>query len=140
MKNQSDNRKFKARLQSKITNDKPLVGPGIYDCLSAMMAQEAGFEFAFVSGYALSATKLGEPDFGLLTPNDIIQAADQICSAVDIPIIVDIDTGYGNVFNAERIVQQLIKIEASGCILEDQQWPKRCGHMENKKVIDIDEF
>ena len=117
-----------------------LVGPGIYDCISARLAERAGFKMAFLSGYGLSASLLGEPDFGLLTGSQTIEAASRICPSVQIPVVVDIDTGYGNAFNVERAVESLVRIGAAGCFLEDQVWPKRCGHMNRKRVIPLEEY
>lgn len=116
------------------------MGPGIWDALSAKIAQRAGCELAFLSGYGLSASLLGEPDFGLVTQSQLLDAAQRICPAVEIPIIVDIDTGYGGPFNVERTVQALLRAGAAGCFLEDQQFPKRCGHMEHKQVIGVSEY
>ena len=114
--------------------------PGVYDALSALLAQQAGFPFAFVSGYAVAATMLGEPDIGLLTQTEMIQRARQICRRVRIPILVDADTGYGNPLNVYRTVSELIEAGAAGCFLEDQVWPKRCGHMQGKQVIDRSDY
>lgn len=116
-----------------------LIMPGVYDALSAKIAQRAGFEVVFVTGYSLSATLLGEPDFGLLTQTEVVNAAQRICSVVDIPVIVDADTGYGNAINVIRTVQELIHVNAAGMFLEDQVWPKRCGHMKGKQVVPLDE-
>ena len=117
-----------------------LVFPGVYDTLSAKMAERVGFKLAFVSGYAVSATYIGEPDMGLLTQTEVIDRARRICGSVAIPIIVDADTGYGNPLNVVRTVRELIDAGAAGCFLEDQLWPKRCGHMRGKKVIARDEY
>nr|VFJ88888.1 MAG: 2-Methylisocitrate lyase, PEP mutase family [Candidatus Kentron sp. LFY]VFJ90183.1 MAG: 2-Methylisocitrate lyase, PEP mutase family [Candidatus Kentron sp. LFY] len=114
--------------------------PGVYDTLSAKIAERVGFPMAFVSGYAVAATSIGEPDFGLLTQTEIVDRARLICASVRIPIIVDADTGYGNPLNVYRTVEQLISAGAAGCFLEDQAWPKRCGHMRGKKVIDREEY
>lgn len=113
--------------------------PGVYDALSAKIAARAGFEVIFITGYSLSATILGEPDFGLLTQTEVVGAAQRICSVVDTPVIVDADTGYGNAINVMRTVQDLIRAGAGGMFLEDQVWPKRCGHMKGKQVIPLDE-
>jgi len=93
----------------------------------------------FITGYSLSATLLGEPDFGLLTQTEVVGAAQRICSVVDTPVIVDADTGYGNAINVIRTVEDLIRAGAAGMFLEDQVWPKRCGHMRGKQVIPLDE-
>ena len=116
-----------------------LIMPGVYDALSAKIASRAGFEVIFITGYSLSATLLGEPDFGLLTQSEVVSAAQRICSVVDTPVIVDADTGYGNAINVMRTVRDLIRAGAGGMFLEDQIWPKRCGHMKGKQVIPLDE-
>jgi 2-methylisocitrate lyase-like PEP mutase family enzyme len=116
-----------------------LIMPGVYDALSAKIAARAGFEVIFITGYSLSATLLGEPDFGLLTQSEVVGAAQRICAVVDTPVIVDADTGYGNAINVMRTVQDLIRAGAAGIFLEDQVWPKRCGHMKGKQVIALDE-
>jgi 2-methylisocitrate lyase-like PEP mutase family enzyme len=116
-----------------------LIMPGVYDALSAKIAARAGFEVIFITGYSVSATLLGEPDFGLLTQTEVVGAAQRICSVVDKPVIVDADTGYGNAINVIRTVQDLIRAGAGGMFLEDQVWPKRCGHMKGKQVIPLDE-
>ncbi len=114
--------------------------PGIFDTLSAKLAERAGFPMGFVSGYSVAATSIGEPDMGLLTQTELIDRARRICLSVKIPVIVDADTGYGNPLNVHRTVNELIAAGAAGCFLEDQVWPKRCGHMRNKKVIDREEY
>jgi len=117
-----------------------LAFPGVYDTLSAKIAQRVGFPMAFVSGYSVAATAIGEPDMGLLTQTEMIDRARRICMSVRIPIIVDADTGYGNPVNVHRTVQELIAAGAAGCFLEDQVWPKKCGHMRSKKVIDRHDY
>ncbi|MDE0830651.1 MAG: isocitrate lyase/phosphoenolpyruvate mutase family protein [Vicinamibacterales bacterium] len=117
-----------------------LVFPGVYDPVSAKIAEQAGFPLAFISGYAVAATLLGEPDLGLLTQTEIVERARHICRSVNIPILVDADTGYGNALNVVRTVTELIDAGAAGCFLEDQQWPKRCGHLQGKRVVDRQEY
>jgi methylisocitrate lyase len=114
--------------------------PGVYDTLSAKIAERAGFPMAFVSGYSVAATYIGEPELGLLTQTEMIDRARRICGSVRIPIIVDADTGYGNALNVHRTVHELIAAGAAGCFLEDQVWPKRCGHMHGKRVIERGEY
>ena len=116
-----------------------LIMPGVYDALSAQIATKTGFEVIFISGYSLAATMLGEPDFGILTQTEMLSAAQRICSVTDLPVIVDADTGYGNAINVIRTVDELIRIGAGGMFLEDQVWPKRCGHMKGKQVISLEE-
>jgi 2-methylisocitrate lyase-like PEP mutase family enzyme len=117
-----------------------LAFPGVFDTLSARIAQRVGFPLAFVSGYSVAATAIGEPDLGLLTQTEMIDRARRICMTVPIPIIVDADTGYGNPLNVHRTVHELIAAGAAGCFLEDQVWPKKCGHMRGKKVIGRDDY
>lgn len=128
-----------ALIQHALTGQGQVVMPGVYDALSAKIAARAGFEVIFITGYSLSATLLGEPDFGLLTQTEVVAAAQRICSVVETPVIVDADTGYGNAVNVMRTVQDLIRSGAAGMFLEDQVWPKRCGHMKGKQVISLDE-
>ncbi len=113
---------------------------GVYDTLSAKLARQAGFPLAFISGYSVAATSIGEPDLGLLTQTEMIERARHICGSVDIPIIVDADTGYGNPLNVYRTVKELIAAGAAGCFLEDQVWPKKCGHMRGKRVVEREEY
>ena len=131
---------MRTRVHAVLEKHQAAVFPGVYDALSAKIAERAGFELAFVSGYAVSATYIGEPDIGLLTQTEIVERARRICRGVEIPIIVDADTGYGNALNVARTVRELIDAGAAGCFLEDQQWPKRCGHMRGKKVVGRGEY
>jgi len=117
-----------------------LVMPGVYDCLSAKIASRAGFEVIFITGYSVSATYLGEPDFGLLTQTELLSASQRVCSVTPLPVIVDADTGYGNAVNVIRTVRELIRGGAAGMFLEDQIWPKRCGHMKGKQVVPLEEY
>src|SRR3954453_9577161 len=117
-----------------------IVFPGVYDTLSARIVERVGFPMSFVSGYSVAATSIGEPDMGLLTQTEIVDRARRVCGSVAIPIIVDADTGYGNPLNVIRTVKELIAAGAAGCFLEDQLWPKKCGHMRGKRVIDREEY
>jgi 2-methylisocitrate lyase-like PEP mutase family enzyme len=128
------------RVQAILDWHGAIVFPGVYDTLSAKLAARAGFPMAFISGYSVSATAIGEPDLGLLTQTEIVQRARQVCRSVEIPIIIDADTGYGNPLNVIRTVRELIDAGAAGCFLEDQQWPKKCGHMRGKRVIERSEY
>jgi len=128
------------RIGALLSGTGPLVIPGVYDALSAKLAAEAGFGAVLVSGYCLSATRLGEPDVGLLGADEVLDAAARIVAAVSIPVLVDIDTGYGNAFNVERTIDELIRAGAAGAFLEDQVWPKRCGHMARKRVVELEEY
>jgi 2-methylisocitrate lyase-like PEP mutase family enzyme len=126
-------------IRQALSQSGQIIMPGVYDALSAKIAARCGFEVIFITGYSLSATLLGEPDFGLLTQTEVIAAAQRICSVVETPVIVDADTGYGNAINVIRTVRDLIGAGAAGMFLEDQIWPKRCGHMKGKQVIPLDE-
>jgi 2-methylisocitrate lyase-like PEP mutase family enzyme len=128
------------RVQKILDEVGSLAFPGVYDTLSAKIAEKVGFPMAFVSGYSLAASTIGEPDFGLLTQTEVVDRARHICGSVGIPIIVDADTGYGNPLNVYRTVKDLIAAGAAGCFLEDQVWPKKCGHMRNKKVIEREQY
>ncbi|HJO23711.1 MAG: oxaloacetate decarboxylase [Myxococcota bacterium] len=122
-----------------IEESKVLISAGVWDVLSAKLAERAGFHTVVLSGYAVSATYLGEPDFGLLTQTEILDVARRVCRAVSIRVIVDGDTGFGGPLNVIHMVEALIEMGAAGVILEDQTWPKRCGHMRGKSVIPMQE-
>ena len=127
------------QIRARVGTGKTLVMPGVYDALSARLATRAGFEVIFISGYSVAATALGEPDFGLLTQTEIVNTARAVCRATPLPVIVDADTGYGNAVNVVRTVRELVDAGAAGMFLEDQVWPKRCGHMRGKRVIPLEE-
>jgi len=115
--------------------------PGVWDALSARLAHRAGFSTAFVSGYAVSGTLLGVPDIGYLTQGEMADVARRVCSAnPDLDLVVDADTGYGNPLNTVRTVELWQQAGASGIFLEDQVWPKRCGHMAGKQVIERNDW
>jgi len=114
--------------------------PGLYDCVSALIAEKTGFEAAFTSGFSISASTLGKPDFGYLSATEMLWSVSRIVKSVDIPVIADIDTGYGSPLNVIHTVEEIVRIGAGGIILEDQEWPKKCGHFEGKRVISIEEY
>jgi 2,3-dimethylmalate lyase len=120
--------------------DDILVMPGVYDALTAKIAEQVGFEAIFQTGYGTSASLLALPDFGFLSITETVENARRITRAVDIPLIVDVDTGYGNPLTVSKLVNDLQRIGASGIFLEDQVWPKRCGHMMGKEVINSQEY
>jgi methylisocitrate lyase len=126
-------------LNALIRNHKIILSAGVYDVLSAKIAESVGFRTVVLSGYAASASYLGEPDIGILTQTETLDLARRICRAVSIPVMVDGDTGYGGVLNVARMVEELISCGAMGILLEDQTWPKRCGHMRGKSVISAEE-
>src|SRR5436190_16279030 len=113
--------------------------PGVYDALTARIAARVGFDIVFISGYSVSAARLGEPDFGFLTQTEMAEAAASVCRVSKAPVIVDADTGYGNALNVMRAMRDLEHVGASGVFLEDQVWPKKCGHMRGKRVIETDD-
>ena len=127
------------RVQALLDKERTLVFPGVYDALGAKLVERAGFPLTFVSGYSVAATQLGLPDFGYLTQTEMVATAKRVCGSVKIPIIIDADTGYGNALNVIRTVNELIDAGAAGMFLEDQVWPKRCGHMKGKRVIPVEE-
>ena len=112
-----------------------VVAPGVYDALSAAMAEEAGFEAAYVSGASVAYTQLGRPDIGLVTMNEVAGQVARMRERVALPLIVDADTGFGNALNTQRAVRVLESAGASAIQLEDQTFPKRCGHLRGKGVI-----
>jgi 2,3-dimethylmalate lyase len=117
-----------------------LVMPGVYDALTAKIAEHVGFEAIFQTGYGTSASLLALPDFGFLSITETVENARRITRAVNIPLIVDVDTGYGNPLTISKLVDDLQRIGVSGIFLEDQVWPKRCGHMVGKEVINSQEY
>ena len=127
---------------TKLLKDKskPLVIPGVYDAIGAKIVEKVGFEAMFQTGYGTSATLFGMPDYGFIGSTETVDNARRICRAVSVPVIVDADTGYGNALSVWKLVQELENAGASGIFLEDQRWPKRCGHMQGKEVVPIDEY
>jgi methylisocitrate lyase len=111
------------------------VSVGVYDCLSAKLAEQNGFELVFTSGFGMAATTLGMPDFGLLTATEMLDRVRHIVRAVDVPVVADLDTGYGNPLNVIRTVREAVEDGVAGILLEDQEWPKKCGHFDGKRVI-----
>ena len=132
-------RKISIRERLADSND-IIILPGVYDALTAKIAEDVGFETAFQTGYGTSASLLGMPDFGFLNAGETLENAKRIINSVNMPILVDIDTGYGNPLNVWKIVKDLERIGAKGIFLEDQVWPKRCGHMTGKTVIPKEEY
>ena len=127
---------------TKLLKDKskPLVIPGVYDAIGAKIVEKVGFEAMFQTGYGTSATLFGMPDYGFIGSTETVDNARRICRAVSVPVIVDADTGYGNALSVWKLVHELESAGASGIFLEDQRWPKRCGHMQGKEVVPIDEY
>ena len=129
-----------ANLKKMLKSNKPIVIPGVYDAIGAKIAEKVGFEAMFQTGYGTSATLFGMPDYGFIGATETVDNARRICRSVSVPVIVDSDTGYGNALSVWKLVQELEAAGASGIFLEDQRWPKRCGHMQGKEVISQEEY
>jgi carboxyvinyl-carboxyphosphonate phosphorylmutase len=127
-------------LKSMLKSKKPLVIPGVYDALGAKIAQKVGFDAMFQTGYGTSASLFGMPDYGFIGSTETVDNARRICRAVSVPVIIDADTGYGNALSVWKLVKELESAGAGGIFLEDQKWPKRCGHMQGKEIISQEEY
>jgi 2-methylisocitrate lyase-like PEP mutase family enzyme len=128
-------------LRAIVDERRTVMLPGVWDPLSARLAVEAGFEALFQSGFCTAGALLGLPDIGYLTQTEMGDVARRVCAGVpDTPVVVDVDTGYGNALNVARTVDLMERAGAAGIILEDQVWPKKCGHMAGKRVIDADDW
>ena len=125
----------RARLRALLAGPEPLMAPGAYDALSARLIEQAGFDVVYMTGFGTTASLIGRPDVGLLTGAEMVDNARRIVSAVDVPVIADADTGYGNALNVLRTVQLYEQAGVAGIQLEDQVAPKKCGHMSGKAVI-----
>lgn len=122
------------------SQDRPLLLPGVANSLAARVVEEAGFGAAYVTGAGVTNTYLGMPDHGLITLDELCAHVDAICDVVDIPVIVDADTGFGNALNVQRTVRKLERAGAAGIQIEDQVSPKKCGHFAGKEVVAADEM
>jgi 2-methylisocitrate lyase-like PEP mutase family enzyme len=122
-------------LPALLREQRPLLAPGCYDALSARLVEEAGFSAAYMTGFGSAAGRLGRPDVGLLTMSEMVDNAYRIAEAVDIPVIADADTGYGNPISVIRTVREFERAGVAAIHIEDQVMPKKCGHMEGKQVV-----
>ena len=113
--------------------------PSCFDALSAKLIEQANFKVTFMSGFATSASRIGSPDLGLMTFSEVFDQANNICNAIEIPMIVDGDTGYGNAMNVRRTLKECAKAGCAGILIEDQLAPKRCGHTPGKDVVGREE-
>jgi 2,3-dimethylmalate lyase len=129
-----------ARLRELLNSGQTVVAPGAFDPLAARLVEEAGFAAVYMTGFGTSAALLGRPDVGLLTMTEMADSAGRIAACVDIPLIADADTGYGNPLNVIRTVGAYEAAGVAGLHIEDQVAPKKCGHMEGKQVIGADEM
>ncbi|WP_456853818.1 isocitrate lyase/PEP mutase family protein [Geodermatophilus sp. SYSU D00742] len=130
----------RARLRELLAAPEPLMAPGAYDALSARLVEQAGFDVVYMTGFGTTASLIGRPDVGLLTGAEMVDNARRIAAAVDVPVIADADTGYGNAINVVRTVQLYEQAGVAGIQLEDQVMPKKCGHMSGKALIGADEM
>ena len=128
------------RLAELIGTGDMILAPGCYDPLGARLIEEAGFGAAYMTGFGTAAARLGRPDVGLLTLTEMVDNARRIAQAVEVPVIADADTGYGNALNVIRTVHEFEEAGVAAIHIEDQVTPKRCGHLEGKEVIDAGEM
>lgn len=124
-----------ARLRALLSAQRCIVAPGVADALAARLVAREGFEAIYMTGFGTSLTRLGMPDVGLLTASEMVDNASRIADASNLPLIADADTGYGNPINVRRTIRDYEKAGGAGVHLEDQVWPKRCGHLAGKRVI-----
>src|SRR5436305_4515522 len=129
-----------ATLRARLTRKPIVVAPGVYDAFTALVATQAGFDTLYVSGAAIAYTKLGRPDIGLVSMSEVAETITLIRDRVDAHLIVDADTGYGNAINVMRTVRAFERAGANAIQLEDQDFPKRCGHLDGKALIPADEM
>jgi 2-methylisocitrate lyase-like PEP mutase family enzyme len=127
-------------LKSRLARPELLLAPGVYDALSALLAEQAGFEAVYLSGASIAYTRLGRSDVGLTTFTEVQQTLESIADRVSLPVIVDADTGFGNAINVQRTVRGLERAGAAMVQLEDQSFPKRCGHLDGKGVVPVREM
>ena len=127
-------------LKQRLAQDRVLLAPGIYDALSALIAEQSGFEALYLSGASIAYTRLGRSDIGLTTQTEVADTLARITERVQLPVIVDADTGFGNALNTQRTVREFERAGAAMIQLEDQTFPKRCGHLEGKGVIPVGEM
>lgn len=127
---------MRARLRQK----RILLAPGVYDALTALLAEQAGFEALYLSGASIAYTRLGRPDIGLVTASEVADTLTNIRERVSLPVIVDADTGFGNALNTIRTVRMFERAGASAIQLEDQLAPKRCGHLDGKTLVSAAEM
>ncbi|MCH8902219.1 MAG: isocitrate lyase/PEP mutase family protein [Chloroflexi bacterium] len=131
--------RLSTRLRQMLDEPEIIVLPGAYDALTARLAERAGFNACFTTGFGFAATVLGVPDYGLLTMSETIDRVRHVVQALSVPLVADMDTGYGNALNVVRTVRECVALGVAGIILEDQEWPKKCGHFEGKRVIAAEE-
>lgn len=124
-----------ARLRALLDNEAPVIAPGAFNSLFARLIEDAGFPAVYLSGAGVANSLLGKPDLGIFTQTEMVTIADNVCQAVDVPVIVDGDTGYGGIHNVARTVRLYERAGVAAIQLEDQVFPKKCGHFEGKQVV-----
>jgi 2-methylisocitrate lyase-like PEP mutase family enzyme len=129
-----------ANLKGRLAEPRPLVAPGVYDALTASLAAAAGFEALYLSGAAVAYTRLGRPDIGLVSMSEVAEVIALVRDRVKTPLVVDADTGYGNALNVQRTVRLFERAGANAIQIEDQTFPKRCGHLRDKSLIPASEM
>jgi 2-methylisocitrate lyase-like PEP mutase family enzyme len=127
------------QLRRQMKQDGMVVAPGAFDCITARMVEQAGFGAVYMTGAGTAAT-LGYPDYGLVTMSEMVENAGRIAAAVKVPVIADADTGYGNELNVVRTVREYEKRGVAGIHIEDQGFPKKCGHLDDKVIIPLDDY
>src|SRR5580658_8374670 len=128
-----------SQLRELLRQDGMITAPGAYDCITARMIEQAGFGAVYMTG-AGTAAALGYPDYGLVTMSEMVENAGRIAAAVSVPVIADADTGYGNELNVVRTVREYEQHGVAGIHIEDQGFPKKCGHLENKAIIPLEDY
>ncbi|MEH2013803.1 isocitrate lyase/PEP mutase family protein [Nostoc sp.] len=123
------------KLRQLLARPEIIIIPGVYDCLGAKLVEQTGFEVLVTSGFGIAASTLGLPDYGFVTATEMLYSVGRIAQSVNIPLIADLDTGYGNALNVVRTIKDAVQLGVAGVLLEDQEWPKKCGHFEGKRVI-----
>jgi 2-methylisocitrate lyase-like PEP mutase family enzyme len=127
------------QFREQLKRDGMVIAPGAYDCITARTIGQAGFSAVYMTGAGTAAT-LGYPDYGLVTMSEMADNAGRIASSVDVPVIADADTGYGNELNTTRTVREYERRGVAGLHIEDQGFPKKCGHLDNKVIVPLDEY
>src|SRR6516164_9539011 len=128
-----------SRFRDMLGRDGMIVAPGAYDCITAKLIEQAGFAAVYMTG-AGTAAALGYPDFGLVTMSEMVANAGRLAAAIDVPVIADADTGYGNELNTFRAVREFASRGVAAIHIEDQVFPKKCGHLEGKQVIPREDY
>ena len=128
------------KLKQRLAEERVLLAPGVYDALTALVAEQAGFEALYLSGASIAYTRLGRSDIGLTTFSEVEDVLSRITERVSVPVIVDADTGFGNALNVQRTVRGFERAGAAMIQIEDQTFPKRCGHLDGKTLVPLAEM